>query len=97
MIDRRFGGGLGDCLPKAVASDTPFHVAIVFDGFGHGLKDWVGYARDAQGQVWIVSYDPDVTGGWGDRPKPSLSQARCPGFRLENPTRYPLFCDFGPN
>lgn len=96
MIDRRLGGGLGDCLPAAVASGKPFHVAMVFDGFGHGMKDWIGYARDAQGRVWVVSYDNDVTGGWGDRPVPSISQARCPGFRLEAYVRrLPLFCDFG--
>jgi hypothetical protein len=95
MVDHKLGSSLGDCLPAAVASDRPFHAALVWNGFGHGVKDWIGYARDAKGRVWVVTYDPDVRGGWGERPIPSMSQHLCPGFRLKSYTRSPLFCDFG--
>jgi hypothetical protein len=89
------GTSAPDCLSIAVQSARPFYASLQFRPYGNSEVLWVGLVRDTEGKLFQLSYDPDLTGGWGQQPKPSLQTYSCHSFDVPAVVRQPWLCGNG--
>jgi hypothetical protein len=89
------GARAPDCLTTAVRSSRPFHASLQFHPFGNGEVLWIGLARDTRGKLFQLSYDPDLTGGWGNKAEPALQTYSCRSFDVPTVIQRPWLCGNG--
>jgi hypothetical protein len=89
------GAQAPDCLTIAVHSSRPFHASLQFHPFGNSEALWIGLARDTSGKLFQLSYDPDITGGWGNKAEPVLQTYSCRSFDVPAVIQRPWLCGNG--